>query len=60
MSTYNMNRRTNYGIQWHERELIKRLEEKLSRATSVFKRSRYCERIRKAKARLLYHLLTQS
>jgi hypothetical protein len=57
---YNRNRRTSYGIEWHEKRLISRLEKKLHTATSAQKRDRYNRRLAKARVRLQVHLLSQA
>lgn len=60
MSNYNMTHRTIQGVSWHERTLIRQLELKLERATSLAKRERYAKRIIAAKARLCAFILENS
>lgn len=55
-----MDRRTKYGIHWHERQLREKLEAKIKVTSSPGKRHRLVQRYRKSKARELAAVLAES
>lgn len=53
MFPHNLEKRTHYGCLWHERRLIEKIQDKLSRATSPTRRDRLVQRMKNAQARLM-------